>query len=115
MNRIDSWVKECIDRFFFFQISSSPCSRTVGSFPKQRLFIETCYFDEYASYSKGKTENVCAFDNLDYRDRNHLNDLAVFIVSTPKLTGIITRNCALVLMAKYCLLTKRKNKVCSQA
>lgn len=99
MNRIYSWVRECIDRFFFFQISSSPCSRTVGSFPKQRLFIETCYFDEYASYSKGKTENVCAFDNLDYRDRNHLNDLAVFIVSTPKLTGIITRNCALVLMA----------------
>lgn len=101
MNRIDSWVRECIDRFFFFfQISSSPCSRTVGSFPKQRLFIETCYFDEYASYSTGKTENVCAFDNLDYRDRNQRNDLAVFIVSTPKLTGIITRNCALVLMAK---------------
>lgn len=73
---------ESVSIGFFFQISSSPCSRTVGSFPKQRLFIETCYFDEYASYSKGKTENVCAFDNLDYRDRNQRNDLAVFSLYT---------------------------------
>lgn len=64
------------------------------------VFIEICYFDECVSYFKGKIENVCVFDNLDYRDCNYLNDFVVFIVFIFKLIGIIICNCVLVLMVK---------------